>query len=288
MSDTPAAAQAATSATPQANAPITVVPNGGASGTPASDWTTGFDDGMKGFIQNKGFKNPSDLASAYQNLEKFHGVPADRMIKLPENMDTPEGRAVWERLGAPKDPKEYNLPMPKENADPKMAEVFSQKFAELGVPKSMAEKITNTWNEYIQGSQAARNENAKVMLVQEQTALKKEWGAAHDQNVQIGREAAKKFGFDEATLSKIEGGMGYQGLMKLMHRLGTAVGEHNYISGNRSEGFGDAMAPTQAKSKMDSLLGDPTFKARYLSGDKAALDQMTKLSAMAAPGDFSV
>lgn len=255
--------------------------------SPTSDWTTGFDDSMKGWIQNKGFKNPSDLANSYLNLEKLHGVPQDRLLKLPENMDTPEGRAIWDKLGASSDPKEYKLDIPKEIGDSKMAEVFAQKFSELGVPKGMAEKITKTWNEYVGGQMKAQTESLTAQLAQEQAALKKEWGAAHDQNVQIGKEAAKKFGFDAGTIDKLESAMGYQGVMKLMNKLGSAIGEHSYVGG-QSPGFGDAMAPAQAKMKMDAMMGDPGFKSRYLTGDPSAKAEYTKLAAMAYPGDMTV
>lgn len=265
-------------------APITVVPNS-TPPVPTGDWSSGFDDTMKGYIQNKGFKTAADLANAYQNLEKFHGVPQERMLKLPEKEDAPEWGGIYDRLGRPKEAKDYQLEIPKEIGDEKFAEAAKGWFHELGLSKKQGETIATKWNEYVSGQVGAQKEAVANGLVQEQTALKKEWGAAYDENIQVSKEGARRYGFDKPTLDKLENAMGHNGLMKLMQRLGSATSEGRYVGGNPQGGFGDTLAPASAKAKMDQLLSDGAFKTKYMNGDKAAIDQINSLGKQAYPGD---
>jgi len=53
---------------------------GGAGG----EWYAGIaDEGLRGYVQTKGFKDPGALAESYRNLEKLQGVPQERLLKLP-------------------------------------------------------------------------------------------------------------------------------------------------------------------------------------------------------------
>ena len=73
---------------------------------PAStDWTSGLTDEMRGYVQNKGFKAPQDVVESYRNFEKLHGVPQDRILKLPENLDTQRGKLSGSALVLRKKPR---------------------------------------------------------------------------------------------------------------------------------------------------------------------------------------
>ena len=89
--------------TPDTAAPV-VTETPAAPAAPA-DWTAGLPEEMKGYVQNKGFKDPSAVVESYRNFEKLMGVPQDRMIKLPEKA---EDKAAWDsiynRLGRPEKP----------------------------------------------------------------------------------------------------------------------------------------------------------------------------------------
>ena len=116
MSEVAAAAGAAPASTTTQAATQSVTPTPASAPTP-TDWTTGLNDDLRSYVQNKGFKDTAAVVESYRNFKKLHGVPQDRILKLPENLDTPEGRAISERLGAPKDAKDYSINLPKEGAD---------------------------------------------------------------------------------------------------------------------------------------------------------------------------
>ena len=252
------------------------------------DWTQGLSDDTKGWISNKQFQNPGQLADAYRNLEKLRGVPAERLLQLPEDMNTPEGRAIFERLGAPKTAAEYGLDklMPKEGGDPKLAEWASEVFLEAGIPRNAAEKIISKWNERGAASQNADKENYSAMLTQGEAALKKEWGAAYDQNVNLAKSGMRALELDGKEVDTLERIMGRERLFKKLSKIGAGVGESGFVAGRPAAD--GALAPEQARAKIKELQGDPTWTRRYLKGESDAKSQMTKLQQMAYPGEFTI
>lgn len=270
-------------------APINVTPSPGqgaatppAAGAAATDWTASFNDETKGYIQNKGFKGPEDILNSYRNFEKLQGVPQDRILKLPENMDSPEARQIWERLGAPKEAKDYNLAIPKENGDPTLAEDMAKNFHDIGVPKSMAEKITAKWNERQATLHAQGVEAQKQASTLAEQALRKEWGLAYDQNRNVVDAAARTLGIDAKQTSALASALGPDGAMKLLYKIGSATGEHTYVNG---QGANQIFSPEAATNKISELMSNSEWTQKYLSGDKAAGNQMQALQQMAHPGE---
>lgn len=274
-----AAAPAAPLGTPAASA---------APGAANGDWTTALAEDDRGYVANKGFKTPNDVLTSYRNLEKTFGVPQDRLLKLPEDMNTPEGRAVWEKLGAPKTAAEYGLDklVPKEGGDPKLAEWASEVFHETGLPRTAAEKIITKWNERTQAAQAADKENYVSMITQGEAALKKEWGAAYEQNVNLAKQGRKALELNDQELDGLEKMIGRERLFKKLRTIGAGIGEANYVAGRPAAD--GAMAPEQARQKLNELKGDALFTKRYLGGDSEARAQMDRLQRMAFPGELTV
>lgn len=271
----------------QASAPTTETVNPGA-------WMAGFNDDLKGYVATKGFKDPATIADAYRNLEKLQGVPQDRLMKLPEKFYgddgklTTEGRQIYERLGAPKDAKEYGLDkfVPKEGGDPKLMEHFSSIFAEAGIPKSAAEKIASGWNEYQALQVGAMKEAAQQKFNDETNTLKKDWGSAFDQNTQIAKEGLRRLGHDSKTADALSTVLGHAATMKLYHQLGSAVGESAFVTG-RAPASG-ILEPTTAKSKIQQYRQDKGFMVKVASGDVEANALWTRLHEQAFPGDKAI
>jgi hypothetical protein len=281
--------------TPGAPTPAAAAPNGAPPasnptppGTPGGDWTATLTDDAKGYAQAKGFQSPAALLESYRQLEKVFSVPQDRLLKLPENMDSPEGRAIRERLGAPKDPKDYGLDklVPEKGGDPQLAEWASQVFHEIGVPVRDAEKIISKWNERAQASHTAAEENYNTMITQGESQLKKDWGAAYDQNVQLAKQGVKALELKAEELDGLERMIGRERLFKKLRDIGAGVGESSFVSGRpAAEGV---LAPEQARHKLGELQKDPVWTKRFLSGEGAAKEEMLILQKMAFPGELTI
>lgn len=253
---------------------------GGASG---SDWTTTLSTDHKGYVQNKGFKDPSMVLESYINLEKLVGVPKERLLKIPEKSDDPEWGNIYGRLGRPEKADLYSIPAPKDGkGDPDFTNWAKSAFHEIGLSNAQAEKLSQKWNDYANGSQVKSDGETKAKFEAEATGLKKEWGAAFEQNTKIARQAAQAFGLDAETITKIEDQVGFSKVMKFMHAVGSKIGEDGFTVGGKSSGFG-VMTPAQALNKINDLRRDPGFVSRYTNGDHEAKTLMSKLHEYAYP-----
>ena len=284
----PTSTGAALSQSAPATTSATAAPPATTSGTvapPATDtgsnWKAGLNDDMKGWIDNKGFKDPAMLADAYRNLEKLHGVPADRIAKLPERFYddkgqmTPEGRAVYEKLGAPKKPDEYGLKAPQ-GADQKALDAFAAKAHELGLTKAQAEALNKWGDETNSGRAKAMQEAAISKFNDEDRALKAEWGGAFEQEKKIAADGMRKMGWDGKIVDSMAAVIGHKETMKLLNQIGKATGESQFFGAQKQD---MKMIPMNAKSKIEELKGDKAFGERLLAGDRDAKAQWDRLHA---------
>jgi hypothetical protein len=256
---------------------------------PVGPWDS-LDPDLKGYVENKGFKDTSAAINSYRNLEKLMGVPKERLLKLPEKADDKEGwGAVHDRLGRPDQATGYHIEVPKEGGDEKFASWAQNTFHELGLSKAQGETLAQKWNEYATGTMQQTEEAYNTEVSNQEQALKSEWGMAFDQNINMARKAAVGFGLDGDTIDKLEVSMGYAGVMKLFHSIGSKLSEDAFVagSGTQPQGFG-ALTPQAAMDRMATLRADPEFVRRYTQNDANAIEEMGKLHKMAYPGDTAL
>lgn len=283
MSDTQTTATAAATTAAAPSTTTAVVPGASTSTistASSADWTTGLSDELKGYVQTKGFKDPSAVVDSYRGLEKTIGVPQDRILKLPENMDSPEGRAIWERLGAPKEAKEYKIEIPKEAGDQKLADGLRDVAYKNGFSHRQVENLVNWWNESQTAATKSLTEAHQHKMTQENDSLKKEWGQAYDQNKEIANQAARKLGMDPQVVLAMGELLGPAKAMKALHDLGIKTGEHQFVVGGRQPG-GQVMDPNSAKAKLASLRSDEGFIKRFTSGDADAVREWNRTNEQA-------
>lgn len=277
--------------TPPATPPPAAPPVATPPPAVAPDWKAGLNPEIKGYVELKGFQSPEAMADSYRNLEKLQGHPAEKILKLPDvfyddkGKMTPEGKAVYERLGAPKEAKDYNLPAPKEGGDPKLLDHFKNTFLEAGIPKDAAKKIIEGMNQYFDQA----SESAKTIATNEfnnQTnQLKTEWGSAYEQNERIAKEAVRVMGMTKDQVAALASGLGHKETMKLFHKLGTSTAEAPFVGGKNPNNI---MEPATAQSKIAELKADKDFSAKLLAGDVGAKQIWAAVHEQAYPGQMSV
>jgi hypothetical protein len=258
-------------------------PGAGEGGAGASDqpWYSGIqDEGLRGYAQTKGFKDPAAVLESYRNFEKLQGVPQDRLLKLPEKDDDPAWGDIYGKLGRPSDPTGYQLQFEGDSA---LADRFAKTFHEAGISKSQAARLNTEWNAYVQelieGDERERAQRSGAELAE----LRGKWGAKFDENAEMGRRAARQFGVAEDDFKQIEAALGPKKSLELFHRIGAGLGEaksFNPEQGGGSSGFG--MTAEAARARISSLTGDKDWTTKYLSGDRSAIDEMTRLQRIAA------
>lgn len=236
------------------------------------------DADLKGYVQNKGWSDPADLAVGYRNLEKLLG---GEKIPMPKGQDDAEGwQRVYDALGRPKSADDYKLPVP-DGFDPGFAKEAANQFHNLGLSAQQAQALTEWFNgtqtQAVEQFQQAQSAQAEAEIRE----LQREWGNAWEENVELGRRAAREFGLSDDKLSAMEGALGTKEMLEFMSRVGRGLIEHNFESGKTTTGFG--MTPEAARQRVNALRQDPGWTTKYLSGDADARSEMSKLMQLAYP-----
>lgn len=262
-----------------------------ASGAPAGGsgdaWFAGIQNQeVRTWAEAKGFKDPLAVAESAYNLEKLIGFDkAGKTVVLPDENSSPETRqAFLQKLGVPEKADGYKLPVPEGQSDA-FAKEAANWFHENGIPAKAAEGLTQKFNEYAAAQQAQQMQAFAAKSEQEFTGLKTEWGAAFDQNIELGKRAAMQFipGTAEeraATLQALEQSLGTGKLLKLMANIGQGLGEHKVVGGESGAGL---MTPAQANQRIAELKSNKDWSSAYLSGDKSKAKELQDLIAMANP-----
>ena len=245
----------------------------------AGNWWDGFqDNNLKGYVQNKGWKDPADLAVGYKNLEKLLGA---EKIPMPKGADDAEGwTRVYDALGRPKSADEYKLSVPEGDTG-EFAKLAAGKFHELGLTAKQAEGLAAWYNEQGSGRMNEMQQQQAAKAEADMQSLKQEWGAAFDENVEFGRRAAREYGLNAEKLSALENSLGTSEMLKLMATIGRAQGESEFVTSSSGNTFG--MTPSAAQQRITALRADKTWTAKYISGDADARSEMQRLMNLAYP-----
>lgn len=262
----------------------TAAPAGDNGGTPAgaanpagqqpASWDAGLDEDTRAYVQNKGWKDPTDILSSYRNLEKFTGG-SKNIVELPgEDADEQTLNNFFNRLGRPESPDQYGF-KPPEGADPDLMNWFQQTAHQAGLNKQQAAKLFDAWNEMTGSRMEQMQSQAREQSEKAINDLRREWGSAYDTQIDAGKRAVAALGYDEARLNKLEDAMGTAEMLKLFATLGSKMGEDSFEGGRSGDGFG--ITPAVAKQQVADLKMDKQFMEQYLKGDPDAVSKMKRL-----------
>lgn len=265
-----------------------------ATGLPAPPaWLSGADAETTAYLQSKGWDkatNPAEaIFNSYRNLEKLWGADkAGQTVQIPgEGADEKTLNNFFTRLGRPEAADKYSTKVESITGMPKdIAKGLNDLAFKEGFTDKQYKAIVQ-WNNDTNVKLGKDLETtATVELAGQQAKLKTEWGAAHDQNIQVAKEAATKLGWTAEQITAMQIGLGYDGVMKLAHQLGVQVGEGKYVTGEggrSANGSNVKMSPAQATAELKTLQNDPKFKEAWLNKlhpDHAAM--MAKKSQLSA------
>lgn len=299
MTDNPgsgAAALAASTGQPGAAGAGGTTPAGaggagaGTAGTPPQyaplpEWAKadGVDPALGDVVKAKGWTHPSQVLDSYRNLEKLVGADkAGRALVLPKDANDAEGYAkVYDALGRPKTPEEYKLPVPDgDNGD--FAKSMAPHLHKLGLSQAQAEGLATVWNDHLKAVTEAEDANRIAKAQADMNDLRREWGNGYDAKMEEARRFTRTFGVSTEQTSAIESALGTGEFLRLFAKIGASLGEDGGIPRDGKGGFG--LTPSEAQAEIAKRHGDPAFKSRYLSGDKSAIEEMSRLHQAAAAG----
>lgn len=276
---------------PNPTPPVVTPP---ASTPPApTDWTASLSPETKGFVKERGFKDPGEVVEQYRNLEKLRGVPADKLLRTPDSYtDEKERQAaldnIYDRLGRPKTAKDYAIEVPKEGGDAKQAEWAQDLFHKAGLTKSQAEAISKGWNER-QGTLTKAQQDAKNLTAQQDVdKMKTEWGAAYEDNLKLVDAGANALGWTKERIETMKNTLGVAETLKMLHDTGRKVGESPFILGDKNPAGGGKLTPEMAQVKIKELMKTSDFTQKLNSGDPETIKYWTNLHEQAFQGHTGV
>nr|WP_244109048.1 hypothetical protein [Burkholderia anthina] len=177
------------------------------------------DADLRQFVEAKGFKDVGDAVKAMRELEAKHAAPASV--------------------------EDYQL------GDGDFAKTAATWFHEAGIPADAAKALAAKWNGYV-GEQNTAAEAARLAKGDaELTTLKGEWGADYDKNVELGRQAMRKFGVSGEVIDKLAGASGDAATIKVFSQIGASLSEGTLNPGGAG-GSGAALTDEQRAAKFYS------------------------------------
>lgn len=289
---------AGTSGTAAGTGTGTATGTGQATGQ-TDQWFTGYEPEILGHIQNRGWdKLPAKDAiaqavKAHREAEKLIGVPAEQILRLPKDInDKAALSTIYERLGAPKDAKDYDFSGVKfaDGSEPEgeFLETVRGLAAKYHLSKDDAKGLAADLVKQIETDEGSETAAYQTKLDGEREALKQNWGANYNVNMIVARNAFAKLmeGKDKATadaaMASLEKAVGYNTLMEMFRDIGSRIGEDKFV---RSDGTaGGALTKEQAQAQLKDLQNDQAWVAKFMKGDAEAKRQFDNLTALIAGG----
>jgi hypothetical protein len=215
---------------------------------------------------------PEQKAEFYDKLRKH----APNLVPLDEK-DEKAQELVWEKLGRPKDAKEYDFKAPPEAGEFNLDQLRETAKA-LGLTKAQFNKMAET-------ALATRGKVADEFKA-DQTALKTEWGAAYQEKLDKAATAAAKLGASADVVTAIKAGTMKSGPLKLWDGIAKAIGHEppaNGAGGAAGAAGAGALTPAEAEAEISALQnGGALYNRQHADHEKAKLRYM-KLMEFVAP-----
>ena len=225
----------------------------------------------------RNFDSVDKLAKSYVHAVRKMGVPADQLMRVPQNADDPAWNDVYNSMGRPETPDQYYF-------DERFADANLDDFRNiahnLGLSQNQAEKILDMYSQANYDQMQEAETRHGEMQAQGINALQKEWGKSYNENVELARRAFTNFASKEALDIMEDSGLGnHPEIVKMFSKIGNLLKEDGIMGGE--PGIGDSLSPAMAQEKIDNNLGDSEFNKIYLDKThpqhQKAVEEMTRL-----------
>ncbi len=260
---------------------------------PATPWHAGIDAEILDVWQNKNLdlSDPKNVAievtKANKSFEKHFGVQADRLLKLPDKADDQAGwDAVWQRLGAPKEAKEYDFAGIKsgdgKDLDAKFTDTLRSTFAKSHLPKDAATDVTKAVVKHLDDVKAEQAAAYEATLTAEKAKLAQNWPAdKFNYNLEVAKKGAASLGISPEAVAAMEKVDGYSKVMEAMRQIGELGREDRFVPGKDAPG-NNVNTVAGAQSRLNELMADVEWGRRLTKGDAAAVREFNSLTGIIA------
>tara|TARA_R100000458_G_scaffold59683_1_gene71136 strand:+ start:4231 stop:5082 length:852 start_codon:yes stop_codon:yes gene_type:complete len=261
--------------------------------TAAADWKASLPEDLRSDPSLNDIGDVENLAKSYINGQKLIGK--DRISLPGENATDSEISDFYSKIGRPDEAKAYELgdrPALPEGLE--YDEDFEKTFRELAHSSGLSQKQTKAiydgYHAYIAKKSELDGEQGSVQANTWLEEMKKDFGKAYDERIDLAKRAVEKFGGGELKDWLNNTGMGNNPMfVKMFANIGELI----------SEGKGDipatrqfTMTPQQAQQEIARYNSDKDFMTAYASGDHSghagAVAKMNELFKLAYPDEETV
>lgn len=262
---------------------------GGQAGAAAIAWYPDATAEQVTSIQANGFdksQNPAkDIYKSYEHLRSLNSAlnNGSAVVVPGDTADQKTKDAFFNKLGRPDAADKYTAQTFAGLDDDGVKGLRSAMF-DAGLTDKQASAMEKWNNDAAKVYETKLAEAGKIEVAQQTAALQKEWGAAYEQNLRVGAEAAKQMGWTTDQINGLQMVLGFDGVMKLAHTIGQKVGEGQFVPGDsgRSGGGAGIMTPEQAKRELNALTNDQNFMKSWSDkahpGHQDAINKKTQLT----------
>lgn len=213
----------------------------------------------KSFIDTKAhvgssIRPPGPDASAeakkdfYDKLVKH----APHLVPLTDG-DAEAEKIVWNKLGRPTDPKEYDFKPPEDT--PVDVEALRAAAVKLGLTKAQFKAASEAAVENTRKS----NDSTKA----DRDALKTEWGQAYQPKLAAAAATAAKLKAPESVIKAITEGKLSSAQLKLWDNITSAMGGEGTQIGKQQGGAGAGVpTPAEAEQQIQEIMARPEYFSR--------------------------
>jgi len=258
----------------------------GANGA-AAPWYDTLQPDERGFIVNKGWDKLEPAAAtqasirAYREVEKLRGIPADEIARIPKDPNDESGwTALHQRLGMPATKDGYDFAALKfsdgTELDPAFVDTMRQAAFSARLGATAAQAMVGQFMRFLEETEKQEATNTAFNATAEIEKLKSNWGPHFETNSFVARRAAEVLGIPAEAIAALEKVGDYATVMETMRKLGVAMGEARYITGE-APGQTGPMSADQAAARKTELMADQGFRLRVANGDAAAIRELNQI-----------
>tara|TARA_R100000458_G_C8253097_1_gene229655 strand:- start:130 stop:954 length:825 start_codon:yes stop_codon:yes gene_type:complete len=250
------------------------------------DWKASLSDDVKNDPSLADIKDVNGLAKSLIHAQKMVG--SDK-IALPKEDASPEEMSeFYNRLGRPKEYELTKAELPEGmsyNED--MEKVMKENMHAAGLTNKQANSIYKGYMEYLSGQHKDMTEKNQVQAETWIKDLKKDFGKAYDERVDLSQRAARELGGPDFLKWLDDTGQGNNPMfVKMFAKVGEMMSEGQAEPGVPRQ---FEMTPDSARQEIARLQRDPNFMNQYTNkdadGHKEAVQKFERLFEYAYPGD---
>jgi hypothetical protein len=240
---------------------------------------------IRGESSLQNFTDAGQLAKSYIHAQRMVG--ADKMPVPTKNFTDDDWKETFTKLGVPSSPDKYEVNYNlQEGANDQPVKDFISHAHTLGLLPKQLQGVLDYYGNLEQTSLDNAQKDQELNRVNNETALRKEFGLAYDKKLNQANDVFKNFFAEELAEVKLQDGTSignHPGFIKALATMSEKFSEDTISAGQESAG--GLLTPQEAQKEVSKIMGDlkhPYWIKEHPNHD-AAVKEVADLNNMIHP-----